>query len=187
MTIQKSTEHLSLIVHVQLYLTPGHRIMFAGHFCYTHFSLCNTHNYMKLVCTIKWMTLIAVAFRFDYVHKTFVKILSNIRNPYARQFDYATHCRVMIGFWLQPPPPFPPTQVMMSSCTQDKINVEIYEELKINSTDVFAICVKYMYYKTSNTRMKYEVISIFYPPYQHPPPHTFKPTLITYIYQYVYS
>lgn len=66
-------------------------------------------------------------------------------------FDYATHCRVMIGFWLQPPPPFPPTQVMISSCTQDKINVEIYEELKINSTDVFAI------YALSNVKYENEI------------------------------
>lgn len=50
-----------------------------------------------------------------------------------------------------PPPPFPPTQVMISSCTQDKINVEIYEELKINSTDVFAI------YALSNVKYENEI------------------------------
>lgn len=84
-------------------------------------------------------------------------------------FDYTTHCRVMIGFWLQPPP-FPPTQVMISSCTQDKINVEIYEELKINSTDVFAI------YALSNVKYENEIWNYLYilstlPTLPPPPPN----------------
>lgn len=80
---------------------------------------------------------------------SFIKHKKSLRTTIiVHTFDYATNCRVMIGVLIHtppsPPPTSPTTQVMRSSsCTQDKINFKIYEEPRINGTDVLAISAKY--------------------------------------------
>lgn len=79
---------------------------------------------------------------------SFIKHKKSLRTTIiVHTFDYATNCRVMIGVLIHTPPPpptSPTTQVMRSSsCTQDKINFKIYEEPRINGTDVLAISAKY--------------------------------------------